>query len=70
MGGGKGSGPPAEIHKVLYVVVIEILVPNAMGPIASRGRSVLSGADPGFLDRGFICIKGWGFALLILSHYS
>ena len=29
-----------------------------------------SGADPGFLERGFICIKGWGFVLLILSHFS
>ena len=27
------------------------------------------GADPGFLERGFICI-GVGFALLILSHFS
>ena len=24
-----------------------------------------SGADPGFLERGFICIHVWGFALLI-----
>ena len=23
------------------------------------------GADPGFLECGFICIKVWGFALLI-----
>ena len=22
------------------------------------------------LERGFICIKVWGFALLILSHFS
>ena len=29
-----------------------------------------SGADPGFLERGFICIKVWGLALLILSHFS
>ena len=29
-----------------------------------------AGADPGFLERGFICIKVWGFALLILSHFS
>ena len=28
------------------------------------------GADPGFLEREFICKKGWGFALLILSHFS
>ena len=28
-----------------------------------------SGADPGFLERGFIHIKVWGFALLILSHF-
>ena len=26
--------------------------------------------DPGFPERGFICIKVWGFALLILSHFS
>ena len=24
-----------------------------------------TGVDPGFLERGFICIKVWGFALLI-----
>ena len=29
-----------------------------------------SGADNGFLKRGFICIKGWGFALLILSSFA
>ena len=28
------------------------------------------GADPGFLEKGFICIKVWGFALLILSLFS
>ena len=28
------------------------------------------GGDPGFLERGFICIKLWGFALLILSYCS
>ena len=29
-----------------------------------------TGADPGFLERGFICIKVWGLALLIFSHFS
>ena len=29
-----------------------------------------SGVDPGFLERGFICIKVWGLALLILTHFS
>ena len=29
-----------------------------------------SGPDPEFLESGFICIKVWGFALLILSHFS
>ena len=28
------------------------------------------GADPGFLESGFICKKGMGFALLISSHFS
>ena len=27
------------------------------------------GADPGFLEWRFICIRVWGFALLILSHF-
>ena len=27
------------------------------------------GADPGFLERGFIYIKVWVFALVILSHF-
>ena len=27
-------------------------------------------ADQGFLERGFICIKVLGFALLILSHLT
>ena len=30
---------------------------------------ICSGADPGFLERGFICVKVQGFALLILSHF-
>ena len=29
----------------------------------------VSGVDPGFLERGFMCIKLWRFALLILSHF-
>ena len=29
-----------------------------------------AGADPGFLERGFVCIKVWGFAFLILSQFS
>ena len=29
----------------------------------------MSGADLGFLERGFIYIKVWGFALLILSRF-
>ena len=28
------------------------------------------GANPGFLKMEFICIKVWGFVLLILSHFS
>ena len=37
------------------------------------GRLLLklsAGVDPGFLERGFIYIKVWGFALLILSPFS
>ena len=30
----------------------------------------ISKGDPGFLERGCLCIKVRGFALLILSHFS
>ena len=30
----------------------------------------ITGADPGFQERGFICIKGGEFSLLILSCFS
>ena len=33
-------------------------------------ENIYTEADPGFLERGLICIKVWGFALLILSHFS
>ena len=29
-----------------------------------------AGKDPGFLERGFIYVKVWGVALLILSQFS
>ena len=34
-----------------------------------KHRPTHAGADPGFLERGFICIKVWGLTLLILSHF-
>ena len=33
-------------------------------------KCLIPGSDPGFLERGFICIKVWGFFLLILSYVS
>ena len=30
----------------------------------------ITGADPGFLEKVFICKNVWGFALLILSYFS
>ena len=40
--------------------------------LASGLSNVQTVADPGFLARGFIFIKMWGFALLtcIVSHLS
>ena len=29
-----------------------------------------AGADPAFLERGFISIKGWGLAWIFISHFS
>ena len=37
---------------------------------AISSRLSLSGADPGFLETGFISTKVRGFALLILSQIS
>ena len=27
------------------------------------------GVDPGFLERGFVCLKVWGLGFLNLSHF-
>ena len=35
----------------------------------SKENCMITGADPGIVERGFICIKGEGFVLLILSHF-
>ena len=44
---------------------------NVVVVISSEDDKIdISRADPGFLERGFIFIKVWGFALLILSHFS
>ena len=37
------------------------------GGNCSMRQNVITGADIGFLEMGFICIKEWEFALLILS---
>ena len=36
----------------------------------SRSFAAHTGADPGILERGFVSIQDWGFALLILSQFS
>ena len=41
---------------------------NMKNDTLPKSLKQVPGADPGFLERGFICIKEWGLALLILSH--
>ena len=41
---------------------------NSLGP--DQARPMETGADPGFQERGFMCINERGFALFILSHFS
>ena len=57
--------------KILYIYISYVININIEQHISElvlkEGRS---GADPGFLKRGFICIKVWGFSLLILSNFS
>ena len=36
---------------------------------AASTHIVGTGADPGLLERGLICIKVWGFALLIFCYF-
>ena len=46
---------------------------NSLDPAQARPKvwpDLETGADPGFLERGFMCINERGFALLILSHKS
>ena len=57
----------------LYGSALEILVLitySQMPLITSMLTYSLAGADPGFLEKEFMCIKVWGFTLLILSHFS
>ena len=49
-----------------YILKTIISIENS----AEDNNDIKSGADPGFLEMGAICIKVWGFALLILSHFS
>ena len=37
--------------------------------LSIRHKDQTAGADPGFLEKGFIYINVMGFALLILSHF-
>ena len=46
-----------------FVLCLQMLVFLCICSSASR-------ADPGFLERGFICIKLWGIAFLILSYFT
>ena len=42
---------------------------HAIGTINTWDHYNNAGVDLGFLQRGFIRINVWGFALLILSHF-
>ena len=55
------------IYLTSCLVQILMLFVNTFSPIQNQA---ISGADSEFKERGFICIKGWGFALLILSPFS
>ena len=48
---------------VILVQVLWCIVTNLL-------QIKMSGADPGFLKRGFKCIKVLDFALLSLTHFS
>ena len=57
--------------RFLYVVYVFVLCSPYLedNKVSIYLTSVrLSGADPGFLERGLICLKMWGSALL-LSHF-
>ena len=51
----KGSGEPVKL--LAYTMALD------------NDTDQNTGAGPGFLERGFICKKVWGFALLILSNF-
>ena len=54
------------LSEIAFGQVHEISVRIAYAQISLiNAHACISGADPGFLERGFISIKVWGFALLI-----
>ena len=67
---GHGPGPNClqrlSADKLPAKVISRRQVTGSMESLAIYG---IAEADPGFLERGFICIKVWGVPLLILSHF-
>ena len=58
------------------MIILNIVISNCLKAQHRAGHDFdtlpaerRSGVDPGFLERGYIYIKVWGFALLILSHF-
>ena len=60
-------------HKVHVSMEVLVFLMKNRGPLTNHRMPIANfdpGADPGFLERVFICINVWGFALLILSQFA
>ena len=59
----------SSISRSLFIILKSDCI--TVKPLFEPSHAILvPGADPGFLERGFVSIKVWGFALMILSHFS
>ena len=56
-------------NQELWIYIILFITRTSSNTNEPRRKKIclwgFRGSDPGFLESGFICIKGWGFALLI-----
>ena len=55
------------VHNLIWI--LSVRMPFKLNFLLKWKKWSRSGGYPGFVERGFICIKVWGFALLILSHF-
>ena len=64
------AGNNCSWQYVIYTAIMIEIIPQESSTVCFKAFR-FTGADPGFLERGFMCKGGGGgVTLLILSHFS